>query len=236
MRTFKTFFFIFITIFILNVYFLWPQETQTKIQEIEILLDNNLSFWKIKKVEIPGGEKTAVDDSNWLSIRVDQPITDKISWLRHQFKVPAAFAGIKCQGSKITFSCTFRGLGIIEGKFFCNGQFKESFKLEFGNQSSRIKKDFLLTSSAKPEESLLLAFRFENKGRLPILERKSAEPGTYFTLEKAQFLIEKAQKAQQWLSCFLLDLKTGANLLDLISIKNQTSKQQRPISPYYKRL
>ncbi len=145
MRTFKTFFFIFIAIFILNVFFLWPQETQSKIQEIETLLDNNLSFWKIKKVEIPGGEKTAVDDSNWLSIKVDLPITDKISWLRHQFKVPVAFAGIKCQGSKITFSCTFRGLGIIEGKFFCNGQFKESFKLEFGNQPGRIKKDFLLT-------------------------------------------------------------------------------------------
>ncbi len=234
MRTFKIILFIGLGVFILNLFLLFPQEIPSKIQAIETLLDNNFSFWKIRKGEVVGGQKITVDDSNWPSIRAGQPVTDKISWWRHQFKVPAVFAGIKTQGSDITLSCTFRGLGIVEGKFFCNGQLKESFQLEFGNQTNRIKKDFLLTSAAKPEGSLLLAFRFDNKGRQPLIERKSAEAGAYFTLEQAKFLIKKAQKAHQWLDCFLLDLKTGAKLLDFLP--GEASPPKRPVSPYYKRL
>lgn len=236
MRNFKKVLFIFILIFTFNIFILSQQETQTRIQEIEALLDNTISLWKIEKGDVVGGEKITVDDAQWQSIRTGFPVQNKIFWLRHQFQVPEVFAGVKTEGSKISLSFKFQGLGVIEGQFFCNGQLKESFKLKFGNRIGNIKKGFLLTSKTKPGESILLAFRFDNLGRLPLIERKVSEPGTFLNLQEARFQIKEAQKAHKWLSRFLLDLKIGAILLDLSPSRAQVLKGERPLSEGYKRL
>ena len=225
-------------IFILSLAILgFGQNTlQNRIDEIEKLLNNSLSLWKITSQDVPDAEKASIDDTSWQSIRVGSTVRNKIFWLRHRFEVPDVFSGVSTQGSEISLSCLFRGLGVAEGKFFQNGELKENFKLEFGNQVEEIQKVFVLTQETKPEERMLLAFHFENIGLLPLIKRKEAEPGTFLQVQEARFLVKNAQKPFQWLSRFLLDLQIGAILLDLKPQKSPGQRGERPLSEQYTRL
>lgn len=233
MRVSKIALIILILAFSSSIFLLGQQEIQTRIEDIEALLDNTLSPWKINKGDVVNGEKIILDDSKWPLIKVGFSVRDKIFWLRHQFQVPDNFAGVKTQGSEICLSCIFRGIGEIEGKFFRNGELKKSFKLEFGNQTGQIRKEFVLTSKATPGEKILLAFRFDNLGRLPLIERKVTEPGTFLQLQEALFRIKNAQEAHEWLSRFLLDLKIGAALLDLSPPRSRPTRGERPVCENY---
>ena len=210
-------------------------DLQKRIKELDSLTDDSLSSWKINKNDRPGSEKITVDDSKWPTVRTGSTIRNKIFWLRHHFQTPETFAGVGIQGSEIILACTFQGLGVHEGQFFLDGELKESFTLEFGNQSSQIKKEFLLTTDAKPEEKILLAFRFHNLGREPLLSKKEAEPGTFFQLQQARFRSNKAQEAHQMLARFLLDLKIGAMLLDILPVSLDRIRGERPISALYQK-
>lgn len=208
-------------------------DLQKRIQDIDVILDDTLSSWKINEKDVPGGEKVSRDDSEWPVVRTGTTIRDKIFWLRQQFQAPENFAGVRTQGSEITLSCIFRGLGVMEGHFFQDGELKDSFILEFGNQSNQIKKEFVITTDADPEEESLLAFRFKNLGRLPLINKKVTEPGTYFQLQEARFRIQKSQDAHEMLSLFLLDLKIVAMLLDILPVSIDRRKGERPISALY---
>ncbi len=236
MRIKKTFLFIFILAFSSPIFCLGQQEIQNRINEIESLLDDEISLWRIKKGEAPSGGLAEFDDSNWETIRNRTTIRDKVFWLRQAFNVPESFAGVKTQGSKIDLLCTLRGAGKFKGKFFCNGELEESFELEFGNHVTEVKKELLLKSAAQSGEKILLAFRFENLGRLPLLEKKEVEPGTFFQIREARFKIEAAQDAHRLLSGFLLDLKIGSSLLNLLPLKGRPQRQERPVSHAYQQL
>ncbi|MFQ6108683.1 MAG: alpha-mannosidase [Candidatus Aminicenantales bacterium] len=229
---------LFLWVFILSLALLASGQNalQKRIQEIEHLIDSSVSSWKLLSKDRSGAEKAAVDDASWSSIRVRTPIREKVFWLRHMFEVPKAFSGVRTEGSAISLSCVFRGLGVIEAQFFQNGELRESFRLEFGNQTAQIRKSFALTLKAKPGERILLAFRFDNLGRLPLVERKNVEPGTFLQLWDVRFQIKKAQQAHQWLSRFLLDLKIGASLLDMLAQRGQQHTDERPLSESYKNL
>jgi len=233
MRIKKTFLFIFILAFLSTMLCLGQQEIQNHIKEIESLIKDEISLWRIKRGEVPGGEQAELDDSNWETIRNRTTIRDKIFWLRHEFKVPESFAGVKTQGSKINLLYTLRGAGKFKGKFFRNGELEESFELEFGNNVTEVKKEHLLKSASKPGEKMLLAFRFENQGRLPLLEKKEVEPGTFFQMREARFEIEAAKDAHRLLSKFLLDLKMGGALLNLLPSRSRPQRQERPVSQVY---
>lgn len=224
-------------IFILSIAILgFGQDTlQNRIDEIEKLLDNSLSFWKMTSQDVSDAEKASTEDTSWQSIRIGSTVRDKAFWVRHRFEVPDVFSGVSTQGSEISLSCLFRGIGVVKGKFFQNGELKESFQLEFGNQVEEIQKVFVLTQEAKPGERMLLAFHFENTGFLPLIKRKEAEPGTFLQLQEARFLVKNAQKPFQWLSRFLLDLKIGAILLDMQPQKSPDRRGERPISKQYTR-
>jgi alpha-mannosidase len=236
MRIKKTFLFIFILTFISVNLCLSQQETQNRINEIKSLLNDEISIWRIKRVEVPSGEQAEFDDSNWETITNRTTIRDKVFWLRHEFKVPESFAGVKTQGSKIDLLLTLRGAGKFKGKFFRNGELEESFEHEFGNHETEVEKELLLKSAAQPGEKILLAFRFENLGRIPVLEKKEVEPGTFFQMREALFKIEAAQDAHRLLSQFLLDLKIGSSLLDLLPSRGRPQRQERPVSHAYQQL
>jgi alpha-mannosidase len=236
MRIKKTFFFIFILVFLSTIPCISQNEIQGRIEEIEALLNDEISLWRIKRGEVPSGEKADRDDSNWETIRNRATIQDKVFWLRHELKVPESFAGAKTRGSKIDFLYTLRGAGKFKGQFFRNGELEESFELEFGNYTTELKKELLLKSAAQPGETILLAFRFENLGRLPLLETKTVEPGTFFQMREARFKIEAAQSAFLLLSQFLLDLKIGGSLLNLLPSKGRPQRQERPVSQAYQQL
>jgi alpha-mannosidase len=236
MRLKKTFLFIFILAFLSTIFCFGQKEIQNRINEIESLLSDEIPLWKIQRGEVPSGEKAEFDDSGWETIRNQITIRDKVFWLRHEFKVPESFAGVKTQGSKINFLCTFRGAGKFKGQFFLNGELEESFELEYGNYETQLEKEFLLRSAAQPGETILLAFRFENLGRLPLLEKKEVEPGTFFEMQEARFKIEAAQDAYRLLSMFLLDLKLGGSLLDLLPSRDSRLRQERPVSKAYQQL
>lgn len=236
MRIKKTLLFIFIFAFFATIFCFSQREVQSRIKEIETLLNDEIFPWKIKRGEVPGGEKADRDDSDWETIRTRNTIRDKVFWLRHEFNVPESFAGVKALGSKIDFLCTFRGVGKVEGQFFHKGKLKDSFVLEFGNHATQVKKEFLLTSAAHPGEKILLAFRFDNMGRLPLVEREVAEPGTFLQMQEARFRIKAAQKAHRLLSKFLLDLKVGSFLLDLFPARGRPPRKERPVSRIYQQL
>ena len=216
MRIKKTFLIIFVLAFLSTIFCFGQQEIQNRINEIDALLNDEISLWRIKRGEVPNGEQAEIDDSNRETIRNRTTIRDKVFWLRHEFNVPESFAGVKTQGSKIDLLYTLRGAGKFKGKFFRNGELEESFELEFGNHVTEVKKELLLKSAALPGEKILLAFRFDNRGKLPLLEKKEVEPGTFFQMQEARFKIEAAQDALRLLSQFLLDLKIGGSLLNLL--------------------
>ena len=95
MRLLKIGFFIliiFIFVFSTTIFGLNQQDTQSRIQEIESLLDNTLSIWKIKKGDVVDGEKIMLDDSNWNLIKTGFSFQDKIFWPRQHFQLPENFA------------------------------------------------------------------------------------------------------------------------------------------------
>ncbi len=236
MRVSKISFFICLLAFSLSLIALSQKDVQTRIREIEALIDDTLSPWKIRKEDVVGGAEITLEDTRWSSANVGFYVRDKLFWLRHTFQVPESFAGVKTEGSEVSLSFLFRGLGHYEGQFFVNGEFQKAFKLEFGNQTGQMRKEFLLPSKAEQGEKILLAFRFDNLGRLPLLEHKTAEEGTFFQLQEACFQIRKALKAHQSLSHFLLDLKTGAGLLDFFSPIRRPPRGERPVAEAYRKL
>lgn len=213
------------------------KEIQTCIQAIESLLNNDLSPWKFKQGDIPRGERIDLDDSDWALLKTGETTRSKVCWLRRVFKVPASFAGAKTEGSKISLLCRFRGVGRIEGQFFINSKLSESFALEFGNRQAEIEKEFLLSAKASPGQKIVIAFRFDNLGKLPLLKREEAEPGTFLRLREARFSIDSTREAEKLLSEFLLDLKTGFSLLDFEPKEELLPPRlRRPVSKDYQEL
>jgi alpha-mannosidase len=230
MRIAKTLFIIFILTLQAAIFCFSQPQTQSRIREVETLINDQISPWQFKEGEVPAGEKAELDVSKWLTVRMGFTIRQKVFWLGQEFKVPESFAGIKTKGSQIELNCTFRGVGKIQGQFYLNGELKESFDLEFGNHATVEERRFLVQPEAQPGEKMVFAFRFDNLGRLPLIERKEAEPGAFFQMQDARFRIEAAQEAHEMLSRFLLDLKTGASLLDLLPSRRLPQSKERPVS------
>jgi len=228
---------VFFFIIVLSLAILLPAQNDLKkrIQELDALLDDSLSTWKLNIQDVAGSEKITLDDSKWPRIRLGTNVRNKVFWLRHQFQTPENFAGVHTQGSDISLSCMFRGLGVFEGQFFLNGEIKDTFTLEFGNQSRQINKYFIISSRAKSGEKIFLAFRFKNMGRLPLIKKKGTESGTFFRLQEAHFRVKQAQDSHKMLSRFLLDLKIGAMLVDILPLSIDRRKGERPVSSLYQK-
>ncbi len=232
----KKFFLIILTIVFLSPLFCFSQnEVQSRIREIETLLDDSIPSWKIERREVEQGGAVELDDSSWEKIPTRALVSDKVFWLRHETTVPEYFAGVRTPGSRIEFVCTFRGVGVFSVEFFHNGEKKESFELRFGNFSTEIEKKFLLSSRAAAGEKILIALRLENRGRLPLVERKEVEPGTYFQAREARIEVAAARSAQRLLSQFLLDARIAAILLDLTPSRELPPRLVRPVSETYQR-
>ncbi len=109
----------------------------------------------------------------------------------------------------------------------------DSFSLQFGNSSREIEKEFPVSKQAEPGKKILVALRLENKGRLPLIERNSAEEGIYIQVRRTKLDFPAAEAAFQKLSRFLLDLKLGVILFDLAPKETLPSYKVRPISSEY---
>jgi len=236
MRRAKIFFIICVFVFSLVIPSFGQKEIQDRLQEIEALLKDDIPSWKLNRGDIKNGEKPELDDSRWDLIGPRDTLTHKVFWLRHEFQVPTVFSGVKTEGSQIRLVCDFRGLGKFEGRLFLNGIPKEPFDLEFGNQAAQKNKEFILSPSAQVEERILVAFRFENLGRLPLIKGKDAEPDTFLQIQEARFSIDSAKEAHQLLSRFLFDLKIASALLDFKPEERLLPHKMRPVSKDYQKL
>lgn len=227
--------FIFLLAFLPTLFSFSQEEVQSQIKRIDALLDNSISSWKIHRGEIKDGGMVDLDDSSWEQVRTGSTIQEKVVWMRQELTIPEAFAGVQTKGSKIELHCTFRGLGVVETDFFLNGKQKETFQLKFGNHRTQIEKKLPLSPKAVPGEKILLAFRFDNLGRIPLIERTKEESGAYFQIQAVQLEADAARNAQRLLSQFLLDVKTGATLLDLMPSRQPLPQKERPISKIYQK-
>jgi len=205
----------------------------SRISNLEALLNNDISHWKLITEDLAQAENPELDDSSWEVRGRSFSVRDKISWIRHSLKVPEVFSGIRTEGSPAHLVCHFRGVGQVEGKFYLDGELSQSFLLEFGNHVTEIDKSFLLKSQVKPGENIFFAFRFDNRGRIPLIERKTAEPGTFIQLLNAQFIVDNTQTAHRQLSQFLLDLKIGAIILDITPSTQASTTKSRPQAKAY---
>ncbi|MBS3818218.1 alpha-mannosidase [bacterium] len=227
MNKMKNFWPFFIFIFSVLLFSQKPNDVQIHIRHLENLIDNHINSWKYKETEALKKEKAPLHGLEWKPLPSGKSIQAKVFSLQKEFQVPQAFSGVPVKGSKVILQCHFRGIGVYEGEFLINKKPHQSFQLKFGNHSSEIKKEFLLAHRAKPGENILLTFRFKNRGRLPLIQKKEVEPGTYFHFQ-SQFQIPETQKIHQRLSRLLLDMKTGAVLLELTP-----QKTDRPVSEEY---
>jgi len=205
----------------------------SRISNLEALLNNDITQWKLITEDLAQAENPELDDSSWEVRGRSFSVRDKISWIRHSLKVPEVFSGIRTEGSPAHLACHFRGVGQVEGKFYLDGELSQSFLLEFGNHVTEIDKSFLLKSQVKPGENIFFAFRFDNRGRIPLIERKTAEPGTFIQLLNAQFIIDNTQTAHRQLSQFLLDLKIGVIILDITPSTQASTTKSRPQAKAY---
>lgn len=205
----------------------------SRISNLEALLNNDITQWKLITEDLAQAENPELDDSSWEVRGHSFSVRNKISWIRHSLKVPEVFSGIRTDGSPAHLVCHFRGVGQVEGKFYLDGELSQSFLLEFGNHVTEIDKSFLLKSQVKPGENIFFAFRFNNRGRIPLIERKTSEPGTFIQLLNAQFIIDNTQTAHRQLSQFLLDLKIGAIILDITPSTQASTTKSRPQAKAY---
>lgn len=235
MRSAKISLIFFISVFLSSTFCFSQKDVQGRIKGIEALINDEVSPWKVSRAEARDVEKVELDDSGWESVKTGASFLDKTVWLRRWLEVPEGFAGVTTKGSKVDILFEFSGIGKSKGQFYVNGELKESFELEFGNQEKELKKEFLLASGANPGEKMLLALRLDNLGKIPLLERKTAEPGTYFQMKHARLRIEACVEAHRLLSQFLLDLKTGAILLDFLPPRSLPPRLVRSVSETYRK-
>jgi len=212
-----------------------PRDIRNRIALIESLGDNTLNAWRVLNQDQPDAGRRALDDSAWLKYSRWPGLIHKVFWLRHPLKIPAALGGAKTAGSPVTLACEFRGVGAFRGRFYVNGELRESFSLDFGNSHREEGRTFPVFDAFRPGEDGLLAFRFENLGKSPIIEHPQAEPGTYLQIT-ARVKIDAAEEAVTELRRLAVDLKTGAALLNLLPEPPLLPRQTRPVSADYARL
>lgn len=217
---------------------LWAQKSthiQKIIREFESVLDTTITYWKITDQDHKESFSPSYDDSQWQSkIRSFISREKRITWLRSQINIPTYYAGLPTEGQEVFLHITFQGLGIFIGQIYLNGQLLQNFTLDFGNSSRTITKSFLLDKAVAPQASYLVAVRLENKGRLPLVNQKKPESGTYFHLQQARLVYPQASEAAQKLNKCLLDLKLGLQLLDLVPQPTLPAHRVRPLSPQYR--
>jgi alpha-mannosidase len=222
-------------VIILSPPFYGQEDIQKHLRAIESEINNQIFSWTVLKQKISFDRITDTQDSEWEPLRPGTTIRDKNFWIRYEFQTPEIFAGIKTQGSPVTINCRFRGIGFVKGKLYLNQDLSKSFDLEFGNHSTEIIKDFLITNNSKPGEKISVILQFDNLGKVPLIERRSAEPGAYLQLREALFQIQNSREAHNLLSQFLLDVKIASTLLDLDPRRTLAPEKARPISDEYKK-
>lgn len=210
-------------------------EVLSLITELESLLDTSISIWKTTEADPPGAEKLSFDDSSWVKKQTVFTSTERVTWLRQTVRIPEIFSGVKISKSPVNLSISFVGVGIVEGQYFINGKKVDSFSLDFGNSSREIEKTFSVVKQSEPGTEILIAFRLENKGRLPLIEGNKADVGAYIQVRKTKLAFPDADASLKKLSRFILDLKLGATLLDLSPEENLPPHKLRPISTKYKK-
>ncbi|RLE04046.1 MAG: hypothetical protein DRJ11_02255 [Candidatus Aminicenantes bacterium] len=229
---------IFLTLLIISLPFQAQesQKIQHLIQEFESLIDASIPFWKVSCQDFPSAASPSYDDSSWETRPRSLTLREKkFIWLRHQITIPSHFAAIPTAGQEVSLRLIFRGLGIFSGQIFLNGQLLQNFTLDFGNSARSLTKIFPLVDQANPQASYLIALRLENKGRLPLLSRKQAEPGTFLQLQTARLVYPRAIEAEEKLNRCLLDLKLGMKLLELAPQPPLPPHRLRPLSPVYRK-
>jgi len=212
------------------------EDVQARITRLQSLGNDALPLWRVMGKDIADGAKPGLSETGWQVLQRWPGVAGhKVFWLRQEFKVPEAFAGVKTDGSAVELMCDFRGVGVFRGRLFVNGEKKESFELDLGEDENGTQKTFALTPAVRPGESYLLAFRFENLGKKPIIEHKDAEPGTTLQLS-ARHKISAAQANFAQIRRFITDIKTGASLLNLLPEESLPPRLTRPVSKGYQRL
>ncbi|MBN1270925.1 MAG: alpha-mannosidase [Candidatus Aminicenantes bacterium] len=205
-----------------------------KISLIEKAGDLGIHRWEYSAQDIKQEDLAELDETGWVEKATGDSIREKVFWLRQKVTLPD-FLFMNDSGEKtVTLSLKFRGLGVFKGRYYCNGKEMETLDLKFGNQSSEVEQKFPLREKALPGSIILIAFRLENMGKLPLVGRNTVEPGTYFQIQEARFETADIEEMDHLFSRFVLDLKTGKALLDLSPEENVPSYKKRPISPVYR--
>jgi len=213
-----------------------PEGALERMAFIEKAADNSLGAWEWTPRDDAGTEREAFSGPGWEVHRPGRGIRHKAFWLRREFKTPGSLAGVGLQGRPLELRCHFRGVGLFRGRFFVDGREVRAFDLDFGNQGASLPLELNLTGAARAGENLHLVFRLENLGKHPLLSRADAEPGTYLVLQDSRFFSDALEEALEPVGRFLIDMKAGAALLNLLPEPELPARLVRPVSPQYRRL
>lgn len=210
-------------------------EAAGRIALIQSLGDDALPPWRWLGSDAADGAKPGLDDSGWRTVGRWPGISHKVFWLRQRLTVPLALAGVKTEGSALELVCDFRGTGVFRGQLFVNGEKRKSFDLDFDNEEGEARLAFPVAGAVRSGEDYVLAFRFENLGKKPLIEHKEAEPGTSLNLTSLQ-KYAAAEEMVSEVGRFIVDLKAGAALLDLLPEPSLPARLVRPRSKDYERM
>jgi alpha-mannosidase len=210
-------------------------EVQARIVLLQSLGNDALPPWRLMGQDVAEGAKSGLDDAAWRPVERWPGIQAKVFWLRQHLAVPPALAGAKTEGSPLEVVCRFGGVGVFRGQYYVNGEARKSFDLDFDDERGEARMSFPVTGAAHPGEDYVLAFRFENLGKKPLIPHKEAEPGTYLQVSSSQDYAS-ARDILPEVARFVTDLKTGAALLDLRPQPDLPARLVRPVSPAYARL
>jgi alpha-mannosidase len=210
-------------------------DLQARIDLIASLSNDALPPWRILDQDIPEGAEPGLDDTSWTLLRRWPRASTKVFWLRQRLEVSQALAGVKTENSSLDLVCDFGGVGLFRGRFYVNGQERKSFDLDLDNERTQAQAVFPLAAAVHSGQSYVLAFRFENLGKEPVIDHKEAEPGTYLQVfSRTKFA--GAEEAVARLGRLVVDLKTGAALLALGPEPELPARLVRPTSPAYQKL
>jgi alpha-mannosidase len=129
-------------------------QSQTVIARLSKLGELSIEGWRYHVGDVQGGEGLTLDDSSWQQTESQSPIqTTDVVWLRKKIEIPSALDGYDLTGARLWI----RNMsGNSSVSVFFNGE-----RVAAGDSMEPL----VLTSSAKPGETILVAIRIATTAR-----------------------------------------------------------------------
>jgi alpha-mannosidase len=126
-----------------------PQARST-VETLHSLNTLKADQWRFHLADMPHGEAVSLDDSAWKTVEPKSEAPEQAVWYRHSIVIPPTLDGYDTTGMRLTFQFSTSAATAVPQMIYVN-----SNQVALGENLEPV----VLTSSAKPGESILVAVK-----------------------------------------------------------------------------